>query len=385
MGKATTARQRNTKGTGSVRLRSNGRHEYRFTVLDENGIRKQRSVYGATQTEAINRGKKQEDLHRKGLAAKKDKRTLRAFAEEWIERKTLTKAANTVRNYRSELKFALDVLGDKKIQAVRPEDIQRLITRMGKEGKAPRTQRKVLERLRGLFREAVRLELTYRNPADAIELDLPPTKRVSKAWSKDEVARLLKVADKHWLGLFFRLALATGLRRGETLALSWGDVDLLNAEIWVRRNWTLINGRGGWSDPKTQAATRVLPLPQGLRVRLAEARRLLEERLGTCEIDNQFLFQQPGKDHPYHPNTPNRFLTELCKEAGIPKHRIHDLRHTYGSLALADGAPLELVAERLGHKDPGFTLRTYRHVLPHERGYVFDLDEMLSGKPRAMA
>jgi len=75
----------------------------------------------------------------------------------------------------------------------------------------------------------------------------------------------------------------------------------------------------------------------------------------------------------------------MVKRLGLPPIRVHDLRHTYGSLLLARGAPLELVSERLGHANPSITLNIYRHLLGHERvAWVVDPEDLV-GRPRAEA
>jgi integrase len=77
-------------------------------------------------------------------------------------------------------------------------------------------------------------------------------------------------------------------------------------------------------------------------------------------------------------------LKRITERLGIPPLRVHDLRHSYGSHMLAQGAPLELVAERMGHANPNITLETYRHLLEHERrGWVLDPEDLLA--PRAKA
>lgn len=75
----------------------------------------------------------------------------------------------------------------------------------------------------------------------------------------------------------------------------------------------------------------------------------------------------------------------MTTRLGLPPIRVHDLRHTYGSLLLANGAPLELVAERMGHANPSITLGIYRHLLAHERAaWVVDPEELTS-RPRGQA
>ncbi|MCS7219639.1 MAG: site-specific integrase, partial [Thermus sp.] len=182
-----------------------------------------------------------------------------------------------------------------------------------------------------------------------------------------EVLRLLEVADgarSREMALLLRLLLETGLRRGEALALQWRDVDLERGELRVWRSWTKVNGKGDFTQPKTRTARRVVPLPHSLLLRLPQ--EVLEEA---------FLF---GGNKPFDPDAFNHYLRRLAQRAGLGKVRVHDLRHTWASLALSRGIPLEVVSERLGHASPHVTLGIYRHLLEEERrGYVVDLKTLL--------
>ena len=112
--------KRNSKGFGTVTQLPNGRWRYRFWVTDGTDEKKRVSAFGATQKEAISKGRKLEEQYAKGLVAKKDRRTFRAFAQEWYERKERAgKADNTLRRYRLEMR-QMASLNDLKLQAVKP-------------------------------------------------------------------------------------------------------------------------------------------------------------------------------------------------------------------------------------------------------------------------
>ncbi|GAA6732527.1 hypothetical protein YIM73518_22910 [Thermus brockianus] len=235
-------------------------------------------------------------------------------------------------------------------------------------------------RLKALFREALRLELVARNPAEAVSLRLPQGEKAARALEPHEVARLLEEAERSKspdMALLLRLMLETGLRRGEALALQWRDIDFTRGEVKVWRSWTKVEGRGTFSAPKTRSARRTVPLPRGLLLRLEARRQELLERLTPEELAEVFLF---GGNKPYDPDAFNHYLRRLAQRAGLGKVRVHDLRHTWATLALSRGIPLEVVSERLGHANPNITLGVYRHLLEEERrGYVIDLEDLLKG------
>jgi integrase len=89
---------------------------------------------------------------------------------------------------------------------------------------------------------------------------------------------------------------------------------------------------------------------------------------------------------PVDPEAFNHYLRRLAERAGLGRVRVHDLRHTWATLALSRGIPLEVVSERLGHASPTITLNVYRHLLEEERrGYVLDLEDLLFPGPRAIS
>jgi integrase len=127
----------------------------------------------------------------------------------------------------------------------------------------------------------------------------------------------------------------------------------------------------------------VVPLPLGLLRRLKGRKEELLERLNPEEVDGLHLV---GGVKPVDPDAFNHYLRRLAEKAGLGRVRVHDLRHTWATLALSRGIPLEVVSERLGHASPTITLNVYRHLLEEERrGYVLDLEDLLSPGPRAIS
>lgn len=362
------------KGEGSVRKRKDGRWEGSITTgKTASGNPKRRSVYGKTRKEVT---LKLTDLTSKfnyGTLLEPDKRTVQTFATQWLEMKALTGlAAKTISNYRDELEKAYGVLGGLKLQDVKPLHVREVIKALAVKGISGRTQAKVLERLNCVFREALTLELIYKNPCVPVKLKAVPSAPVGKTMQMSEVTALLKAVEGDYWDAFVRLCLTMGLRKGEALALKWDDVDLLKSCVMVSKSFSKLGGRGVMGATKNRK-NRVLPIPPEL------AKILLRRYEGwglRPEIASSFyLF---GVDGPANPSTPNHVLKRLCTRAGIEPVRVHDLRHTYGSLSLRAGVPLEVVSERMGHSNPTVTLNIYRHLLEDERqSHVLDIEDML--------
>ncbi|MFD3005155.1 site-specific integrase [Thermus tengchongensis] len=346
--------------------------------------------YAETRREAEKLLAELVDQKAKGLLAEPSKLTTREFAQEYLKRLAREGLRpNSLRLAKDELAYALpslkepgahDPIGRMRLQEVKPAHIRAVLDDLLEQGYAPRTIRRVHMRLKALFREALRLELVARNPVEAVSLRLPQGERAARALEPHEVARLLEEAGRSKspdMALLLRLMLETGLRRGEALALQWRDIDFARGELRVWRAWAKVNGKATFTGLKTPTAKRPVPVPLKLLALLEARRQELLERLTPEELAEVFLF---GGDRPFDPDAFNHYLRRLAQKAGLGRVRAHDLRHTWASLALSRGVPLEVVSERLGHANPNITLGIYRHLLEEERrGYVIDLEDLLKG------
>lgn len=369
------------------RRHASGLWEVRVYVV-EDGKRVRRSFYGKTAKEAQAKAAEYQVKHRLGLIPKRDPRTFAEFAGAWLERKARVRGPTTIRAYERELRYLLPTLGSKRLQDITPSDIRAALDALARKGLSPRSLRKVLERARAVFREALALELVARDPTAAVRVEVPSRPPVGRALEPHEVEALLAAFDAWptWeVGMALRLCLALGLRAGEALALRWEDVDLEAGVLHVRRAWTAMGGRGVLTEPKTPSSRRSIPIPHATLARLrARYQELLELGIPPEELRLAWVF--PGRTGgPLNPHTLGHALRKMTTRLGLPPIRVHDLRHTYGSLLLANGAPLELVAERMGHANPSITLGIYRHLLAHERAaWVVDPEELTS-RPRGQA
>jgi len=266
----------------------------------------------------------------------------------------------------------IPALGKHQLQKLHPAHIQAYyrdaLENGRRDGKGGLSKRTVLHHHRVLheaLEHAVQLQMLARNPADAVKPPRPERKEM-RVLDKDEIERLLETARRSRYYIPILLAIATGMRRGEILALRWEDVDLEGGRISVRQ--TLVKTGDGlqFTDPKTDRSRRVIrigPLVvQALRRhRAQQAQEKL--RLGPAYQDRGLVCAQ-ANGKPYDPAEFSKAFTSLAKRAGFPDLRFHDLRHSHATLLLRDGTPIKAVAERLGHASAAFTLDTYGHSLP---------------------
>ena len=182
-----------------------------------------------------------------------------------------------------------------------------------------------------------------------------------------DVQRFLDVASGSPYGALFFLDIYTGLRRSEVLGLRWSAVDLVHKTLAIVETLQVVKGKGLLSlEPKTNRSRRsvslapdALTLLAGLKIQQREER----ESFGMEWSESDYVFSH-ANGKPFYPNTVSKKFSELVKKAGIPRVRLHDLRHTHATLMLKEGVHPKVVSERLGHASVVITLDTYSHVLP---------------------
>jgi integrase len=187
-----------------------------------------------------------------------------------------------------------------------------------------------------------------------------------RVWSPEQLRAFLQHVRTDPLYAAWLLLATTGMRRGEVAGLRWTDVDLDAGRVSPRRPRVVVNYEFVVSEPKTAMGRRSLALDPATVAALREHRtRQLEQRLavGPRWQDSGLLFTWPD-GRPIHPERFTRWFEQYARAAGVPKIRLHDVRHSYATAALAAGVPAKVVSERLGHANIAITMDTYSHVLP---------------------
>jgi integrase len=184
---------------------------------------------------------------------------------------------------------------------------------------------------------------------------------------EDDIQTILSEAKSTPYYSLFYLALFTGMRRSELLALRWADVDLIMAEISVNRSMhRLQDGQTIFKSPKTDKARRTISLSPSTCHVLREhqdAQIDFRSRLGISLTDSDLVFSQ-ADGSPLIPHSVTQAWRRLVTKLGLKGVRLHDLRHTHASLMLKQGVHPKIVQERLGHSSIQVTLDTYSHVTP---------------------
>jgi integrase len=156
------------------------------------------------------------------------------------------------------------------------------------------------------------------------------------------------------------------MRRGEVLGLRWQDIDFDRRRLSIRQTIISIDYRVEISEPKTARGRRSVALDTGtvtaLRAHRA-AQNQLKLKLGEAWQDHDLVFCRDDGT-PVHPDRFTQMFDKHVREGGLPRIRLHDLRHTHATLALAAGIHPKVVSERLGHSTVAFTMDVYSHAIP---------------------
>jgi integrase len=263
----------------------------------------------------------------------------------------------------------IPALGRTRLDRLSPERIDSFLTDRLAGGSAPRTVHHMRAVLRAALTEAMRWELLSRNPVTLTRSVRVP--RTEARWlTQEQARRLLDTVKGDRLEALFTVALGLGLRQGEILGLRWRDVALEQRQLTVNHtlHWLPGTRSGGrrWylGEPKSKLSRRTLPLPASVATSLREHRaRQIEECLlvGVDWTDPGFVFTS-GAGVPMDGDRVRYALRANLARAGLAVVTFHQLRHSAASLLIAQGIPLKIVSEVLGHSTIALTANTYGHL-----------------------
>jgi integrase len=216
------------------------------------------------------------------------------------------------------------------------------------------------------LRDAVRWNLLTRSPADAADPPRAAPLQELRVWSVKELQVFLASERASPLYPLWLLLSTTGMRRGEALGLTWEDVDLEAGFLTIRRTRVMTGYAVLPSAPKARRGRRLValdPATTGALKRWRTAQKEEQLAQGRPWSLGVFLFTEEDGE-PYHPERVSKLFRRAAQAAGLPPVRLHDLRHSYATMALGAGIHPKIVSERLGHANIGITLDTYSHCLP---------------------
>lgn len=378
------AKGRRGNGEGSIRRRSDGRWEALVSLPD--GRRK--SLYGKTRQEVARKLAEMLRDISKGLPVPLERLTVAAFLTDWLAMKQLDLRPSTYVNYETQLRrHVIPTIGHLTLTKLTASDLNHMYAETIRKGISPTTVYSHHLILHKALRDAMRADLVSRNVA---ELDMPPRKAHYEAqtFTVEEARRFLTAIATDRFQALYLLAIMTGMREGELLALTWPMIDLDSGTLHVRATHIKIHGQFHINEPKTSAGRRILLLNDVTIAALsAHHARQLEERRqmkrqGVVWADTSLVFP----DEAGQRITPTKFYQgryqPLLRRTGLPRIRFHDLRHTVATLFLLLGVDATVVANILGHANPRITQALYQHVQPQmQREASMALQRLLTGEP----
>ena len=354
-------------GEGSVYQRKDGRWVGQYLVYLSSGP-KYRYIYAKTRKLAAEKLTKAMADRDGGFVFDDENLTLSDFLDIWLSECVKdTIRASTFERYKGIADLHISpALGRLRLKALTPAHIQGFYRGRLDTGLSPATVQKIHVVLHSAVSQAVKWSLVPRNVTEAATAPRPSPKEM-RPLSAEEVRRLQEAATGDRLEALWVLAVHTGMRQGELLALKWTDLDLEAGKVSVRRTLTRESGHYTLGEPKTKRSRRTVkltgPATETLKSHLSRQMEDMDQ-LGDLYRDQGLVFTT-ASGAPLNPsNVRNRNLRRLLKKAGLPQIRFHDLRHTCATLLLSQNVHPKIVQEMLGHATVAITLDTYSHVLP---------------------
>ena len=352
---------------------------------------------------------------RNGAAMDGRKITLKEFADRWLDEYAKQKLQpGTVTKYREELQDKIyPALGHLKLSELKPHNLNAFFVSLTQEGArkdgkpggySKGTITKTRNVLSSLLRTAVEWEVIDRNPCDKLRLSADDTAEKLKFFTPEQTALFLEYIELPYkvsigghsrvddtgkpytvgdyeitkeipeqIRVLFNLAIYTGLRKGELLALQWSDINFAEDQIRVSKAVTIVDGKPVCKPPKTKRSNRTVSIPHSLCVRLHQLwKDQTEQRFMLGQYwqgDNWIFTQDNGKMMSY--STPYQTLQDVINRYNanrrpadqLPLIPFHGLRHTSATLLIASNQDVKTVSSRLGHAQTSTTMNIYAHAL----------------------
>ncbi|MBQ8133136.1 MAG: site-specific integrase [Clostridia bacterium] len=302
------------------------------------------------------------------------------YIPQFLESSKLNLAPTTVEEYNRVIqRYIIPSLGHLQLKNIRPAHVQEFVNNLASgryraDGKQtppkPATVKRYYAVLQSILSTAYRQELITKNPTDSGKIKLPSIVGSQKTdiLSKEQIADMLSALDSEPLQfqVLVHLAINTGCRRGELVALKWSDIDFDNDTVNVTKSLYQLKGEKAKTKTTKNKKERLVSIPayctsllRKLKVQQADRRF----RLGTAwrgEPDNYVFTKSDGS--VMHPNTPTESFNDFLLRHNLPHIKFHALRHTSATLLLLNGANIKQVASRLGHSQLSTTNR-YVHAI----------------------
>jgi integrase len=292
--------------------------------------------------------------------------TVAQTLDKWLASRKAQLSPATTDRYRVAIKHVGPAIGSLRVSQLRPHHIEDLYSALVSEGRSGSSIRKIHWALRQSLAWAHRRGYVSIIATDGIELP-PLGAREMEPPSSDDVRTVIEyllATDPDW-GTLVAVIAWTGCRRGEVAGLRWEDVDFKQGNLLIRRSVAAIPGGSQIKGTKTGDIRRIAIGPKTLKLLRAHKKRsdVRSDKCGATIESSSYIFSpDPAGQRPYNPYTVTRTFVTACQEAGVPRMRLHDLRHHSATTLLKSGASVGEVMDRHGWRTVEMVNR-YRHLL----------------------
>lgn len=306
------------------------------------------------------------DIHN-GTYIEPSKITVSQALDEWMETEVKPRLAfATVSSYKYNVENHIrPALGNIQLQKLTAVAVQEFLNTLDKEkGLSERSIKYIYDNLHACLKHFVFTQVLPKNVCDFVKVPKKKSDCKSSFYSEDEVIKLLETVKNDRLRPVVYLGLLS-LRRSEICALTWKDIDMANNTITVNKNLVVIKGEIYIGDCKSTSSQRIIQVPPTLMKLISEYKRYqLNERMhciGSYK-DNDLIVCKPDGSY-MNPATLSAQFPKMLEKYKLRKIRLHDLRHTFCTLALNEyNIPATIVSKAAGHSNTQVTLTTYSHT-----------------------
>lgn len=328
------------------------RYQARYMVTLPNGTRRRQAVYGKTLDEARAKYDKAVAEAIIGSPIQTSNTTVEQYLNYWVE--SVKKIRESTRSgYRGEIrKYIIPNIGKIKLSCLTTNYVQKMIDKIQGEGASVRTTYIIRNILSKAFKPAEAQNLVKRDIIRYVELDTYRPKERA-IWSEEEGQVFLEAIRGHKYQLFFTLYMTYGLRRGEAIPITWGDIDFENKTICIDKQYTYHGRQLVIAPPKTNKSVRILPL-------LPHIETILLNIKGEQELPKDSLIISVDGEL-VKPSSIEYEFERIVKQNHLTKVALHSIRHFVTTQLKNVGVTIKDAQEILGHSSPLTTMQFYQH------------------------
>ncbi len=375
--------KRRGKGDGSVYQRAS---DDKWVGSARIGQGKRKNVYGDTRKEAVTKLKALQKQIDEGTLIRTKAESVESYLQYWLSIHRTEVRESSYQTYRSALRCVYPLIGTMTLTKLQGDHLQKMYGVLLQDHKPSRIV--FINRiLNTAFKDAVQWNRLSKNPCASVsvpKIEETVEEEAGKFLTVEQCEALLSVAQDQPLYVFIIVALGTGIRRGEVLALRWSDVNLEKKQIVVNKTVGFLPGDDGHnhhveSIGKTRSSRRTIHLADFVVDALKEHhKKQLKQRMQATIWEDKNLVLPNSKNGNFFPaSTLDKQFKALLKKANLPDIHPHTLRHSCAVLLLSRGVSMKVVQEILGHSNIMITMNIYGHLLPGmESDAMSKMDDM---------